>query len=251
MKLYIVPFTALLFIQAPAGAQSVGRMLDGLSHGNVPQRTMPPGSFAHYLRAATDQGIKALEELADAFPPEKVAHLKELTNNYRRATAQTGEIDGEAFTIATDAATEMAKLENDWNSYKKEARQKVQRAHARIGLMLSVDAYAATAAQKEKQILQAQATSLGHSMKDVFHRGGANSADNDARQLQTEIKFLGVVVGQIPTQQKSFTAVQHIATNIAQAEHFQLRADPPKDSITTTSDVEKTSRDIDTEFPDK
>jgi hypothetical protein len=235
-----------LYAQIPG----VGGILSKRFPG-TPKTTAQTGTFAGYLRAATDQGIKGLEELAAVFPPDKVAHLKELTNSYHRAIEKQTEINGEAFTIATDAAKEMASLEEDWQSYNKAAAKSVRKAHARFALMLTVDAFAGGEIPAEQKKVERELTAEEGSLKKVFHGGGQSSTDQANQQkLQDELNFLKAASQQIPEQQKSFTSVQRIAKNIADAEHFQLKPDPAPNSIKTTSDVQKSSADIDAAFPD-
>lgn len=185
--------------------------------------------FVQYLTIATDQGMKALDELAAAFPPEKVAAFKKLSAQYQEASKNrpNGNIDAESFTVASDAASEMAKLENDWQTYRKEGAKSVRKAHARIGLMLIADGEASTRAPQLLRELEGEAR--GISVKTY------NS--DKANRVRNMITFLKCVVDQAPRQTTSFTTVRRIAKNIADAEHYQLAEDPPANSVTTTAQM--------------
>lgn len=108
------------------------------------------GDMASYLTVASDQGMKALDELAAAFPENKVASFKLLSAQYKEAktSRKDGNIDADSFTTATKAAAEMAKLEDDWKSYKKEAAKGIRKADGRLALMLIADGEAAASAPK-------------------------------------------------------------------------------------------------------
>lgn len=187
------------------------------------------GDFVSYLTIATDQGMKALNELAAAFPPEKVAAFQKLSAQYQEAAKNrpNGNIDAESFTVASDAADEMAKLEKDWQTYRKEGAQGVRKAHARIGLMLIADGEGSTRAPQLLRDLQGQARSISIKTYD----------SDKANRIRNMITFLECVVDQAPRQTTSFTTVRRIAKNIADAEHYQLAQDPPADSVTTTAQM--------------
>ncbi len=187
------------------------------------------GDFVLYLTIATDQGMRALDELAAAFPPEKVAAFQKLSAQYKEASKNrpNGNIDAESFTVASDAAEEMAKLENDWQTYRKEGAKSVRKAHARIGLMLIADGEASTRAPQLLRDLQGEARSISVKSYD----------SNKANRISNMVTFLKCVIDQAPRQTRSFTTVRRIAKNIADAEHYQLAEDPPADSVTTTAQM--------------
>ncbi len=198
------------------------------------------GDMASYLTIATDQGMKALDELAAAFPENKVAAFKQLSAQYNEAktSRKDGNIDADSFTTASKAAAEMAKLEDDWKSYKKQGAKGVRKADARLALMLIADGEASSKAPKTVRGLQAE-------MKVAAAKKQIDKLD----QLKSSAAFLNCVTEQVPSQTQSFTTVRHIAKNIADAEHYQLSPDPSPESLSSTTTMKIAAQKIDADIP--
>jgi hypothetical protein len=234
----VVAFTLFAF-SVPGFSQFGGIHLPKPSSGN--DVLARGGSLESYLTAATDQGMRALDELAKAFPPEKVAAFQKLSGKYHESAKNRpdGNIDADSFTVASDAADEMAKLENDWQSYKKEGTKEVRRAHARLGLMLIADAEASTQARKELTDLEAQVRIVAMNPLQT----------SKATRMRTMMTFMNTVIQQAPRQTQSFTTVRRIAKNIADAEHYKLADDPSPESVSTTANLATAAKKIDTDIP--
>jgi hypothetical protein len=209
---------------------------------STPPALATSGDFVRRLTLATDQGMRALDELAAVFPPEKVAAFRQLSSQYQEAakTRKDSNIDAASLTLAGDAADEMAKLEGEWQSYRKEGAQGVRRAHARIGLMLIVDGSAG-----------AQAPKFASDLRTELQRSGTKMLKNAALrdQMLARIRFLDTVGEQAPRQTRAFTTVRRIARNIAEAERFKLADDPAPDSVTTTPQLTLAFTKIDADIP--
>src|SRR5260370_41465934 len=52
---------------------------------NVPATLAQGNNLIGYITLATDQGMRAIQELASVFPPEKVAKLQEIAAKYNEA----------------------------------------------------------------------------------------------------------------------------------------------------------------------
>ena len=90
-----------------------------------------------FVTVATDQGMKAVDNLLEVFPAEKVAKVKKLSAQYAELSKKRkeGNIDAEQLKVASAAGDEMAALQGDWQSYKKEKSSIVGKANGRLGLV--------------------------------------------------------------------------------------------------------------------
>lgn len=190
-----------------------------------------------FVTVATDQGMKAVDNLLEVFPAEKVAKVKKLSAQYAELSKKRkeGNIDAEQLKVASAAGDEMAALQGDWQSYKKEKSSAVAKANGRLGLMLGADAIAASAAPKTLASLQEASKSLA---SDPLQAG-------KAAQVTAQISVLSAVVQQIPQQTKSFTTVRGIITNIAKAEKVSLAADLSPDKIKDNASLTASAKELD------
>lgn len=190
-----------------------------------------------FVTVATDQGMKAVDNLLEVFPAEKVAKVKKLSAQYAELSKKRkeGNIDAEQLKVASAAGDEMAALQGDWKSYKKEKSSVVAKANGRLGLMLGADAIAASAAPKTLASLQEASKSLA---ADPLQAG-------KAAQVTAQISVLSAVVQQIPQQTKSFSTVRSIITNIAKAEKVSLAADLSPDKIKDKVSLTASAKELD------
>ncbi len=190
-----------------------------------------------FVTVATDQGMKAVDNLLEVFPAEKVAKVKKLSAQYAELSKKRkeGNIDAEQLKVASAAGDEMAALQGDWQSYKKEKSSIVGKANGRLGLMLGADAVAASAAPKTLASLQEASKSLA---SDPMQAG-------KAAQVTAQISVLSAVVQQIPQQTKSFSTVRGIINNIAKAEKVSLAADLSPDKIKDKVALTASAKELD------
>ncbi len=190
-----------------------------------------------FITIATDQGMKAMDTMMEMFPPEKVEKIKKLNLQYKELSTKRkdGNIDAEQLKVASEAGTEMAALEGDWKSYKKEKAATVTKANSRLGLMLGADAIAALAAPKTLASLQEASQSLASNPLQASKAG----------QIAVQIAILGAAIQQIPSQTKSFTTVRSIAKNIAKAEKITLTADVSADQVKDKAALSSSSKELD------
>jgi hypothetical protein len=190
------------------------------------------------ITIATDQGMKAMDIMATVFPPEIISQFEETSKKYHELQShrQDGNIDADQVQVASDAFAEFAKLDVDWQSYRKEKAEVVPQADHRLALMLLADGLAATTIPSTVQSLQAEVTSISSNLFQL----------NRAMQLKTTIQLLVVVGKQMPNQVESFKTVRGIAKKIAAAENMTLPPDPPADSLKDTATA---SKDIITLLP--
>lgn len=232
----LILIATLLSLCSPAFSQFHIPKLPGTTSPSDALNT--GGNFISYLTVASDQGMKALDELAAAFPPDKVAAFKILSAKYHEASAKrtNNEIDSESFIVLSDAGDEMAKLAADWQSYNKEGARSVRKAHQRLGLMLLADGEASARTPK-----------LTRDLESAARTAAVTRQANQAQRLRAMIALLATVSQQVPRQNKSFTTVRQISKNISAAEHFQLPDDPPPQSVTTTAEMTSQATRIDAE----
>jgi len=190
-----------------------------------------------FVTIATDQGMRGVNTMLDMFPPEKVAKIKKLSAQYAELSAKRkdGNIDAEQLKVASAAGDEMAALQGDWKSYKKEKSSTVAKANSHLGLMLGADAIAVAAAPKTLTSLQEASKSLASNPMQA----------GKAAQVTAQIAVLTAVVQQVPQQTKSFTAVRSIITNIAKAEKISLAADPSPAKIKDTASLASSAKELD------
>ena len=196
------------------------------------------GDFISYLTTASDQGIKALDEIAAAFPAEKVTTFKTLSAKYHEASTKrtAGEIDAESFIVVSEAGDEMAKLEEDWQSYRKEGAKSIRKAHERLGLMLLADGEASTRTPRLMRDLES-AVRIAVITRQV----------SQADKLRAMVALLSTVSQQVPRQTKSFSRVRRITKDIGEAEKFKLPDDPLPGSVTTNAQMTTEATKIDAE----
>jgi len=190
-----------------------------------------------FVTVATDQGMKAVDTMLEMFPAEKVAKVKKLSAQYAELSGKRkdGNIDAEQLKVASAAGDEMAALQGDWKSYKKEKASAVSKANGRLGSMRGARALAASAAPKTLATLQEASKSLASNPLQA----------GKAAQVTAQISLLSAVVQQIPQQTKSFTTVRGIVANIAKAEKVSLAADLSPDKIKDTAALSASAKELD------
>lgn len=190
-----------------------------------------------FVTIATDQGMKAVETMLEVFPPEKVEKVKLLNLQYKELSAKRkdGNIDADQLKVASNAGEEMAAIQGDWKSYKKEKAQVVTKANSRLGLMLGADAIAASTAPTTLASLKAAGESLASNPLQA----------GKAAQIAAQVAVLSAVVAQIPQQTKSFGTVRGIINNIAKAEKLTLAADVPTDKVKDQASLSASAKELD------
>jgi hypothetical protein len=176
-----------------------------------------------------------MDLMASIFPPEKVAKFEESSKKYHelKANRKDGNIDADQCQVATDAAEEFAKLDVDWNSYRKEKATVVPLADKRLAYMLLADGLAVTQLPGTVVSVQSDVTSM---MSNPFQIG-------KARQLGVTVVLLNAVSKQMPKQVDAFKTVRGIVKKIAVAENMTLAPDPAanlmKDPVTAAATIDK------------
>jgi hypothetical protein len=209
-----------------------------MSSKAVSGNAVPAGQAVVLIRLvtrATDQGMQAMDIMASIFPPEKVAKFEESSKKYHelQANRKNGNIDADQCQVATDAAEEFAKLDVDWNSYRKEKAIVVSMADHRLAYMLLADGLAATHIPGTVISVKNDITSLISNPLQI----------GKARQLGVTVVVLTAVAKQMPKQLESFKTVRGIVKKIAVAENITLAPDPPanlmKDPVTAVAAIDK------------
>jgi hypothetical protein len=198
---------------------------------NPAQTAVNNDELLRIVTAASDWGMTALDQLALAFPDDKVAEFKAISEKYHTGQAKrtNGNVDAEQIKMCSDAVESMSKLQGDWELYRKEKKDAVLKADARLGAMLGLDTVAATKIPAAIQALQASASSLGSNPLQT----------GKIKQIKNQIQLFTIIGQQIPVQKNAIANVRSITKNIAQAEKMTLPpdAEPSKvaDSVKTKS----------------
>jgi hypothetical protein len=123
--------------------------------------------------------------------------------------------------MANDAAAEIAKLNVDWSSYRKDQTKFVPMADHRLAYMLLADGLALTQ-------VPGALTSVENDVKSMM----SNPLQiGKAKQLQVTVMLFTNVGKQMPKQVESFKTVRGIVKNIATAEHMTLAPEPAAGSL--------------------
>jgi hypothetical protein len=243
MKLTATIFLLAATAAAPMSAQGLGGFLKkpaapstSAPKVDVGNALLAGASMISFVTIATDQGMKAVETMLEVFPPEKVEKVKLLNLQYKELAAKRkdGNIDAEQLKVASSAGNEMAAIQGDWKSYKKEKAQVVTKANSRLGLMLGADAVAASAAPTTLASLQAAGQSLASNPLQA----------GKAAQITAQVAVLSAVVAQIPQQTKSFSTVRSIITNIAKAEKLTLAPDVAPEKVKDQASLSDSAKEI-------
>ncbi|MBL0313277.1 MAG: hypothetical protein IPP78_11305 [Holophagaceae bacterium] len=239
-------FASLLLVAgsvAPLSAQGFGNLLKKPAPSSsspkvdVGAAMLAGASMIGFVTIATDQGMKAMDLMMEVFPPEKVAKVKLLNLQYKELAAKRkdGNIDAEQLKVASSAGQEMAAIQGDWKSYKKEKSAVVTKANSRLGLMLGADAVAASAAPATLASLQEAGKSLASNPMQA----------GKAAQISAQVAVLSAVVAQIPQQTKSFSTVRGIVSNIAKAEKITLAPDVSTDKVKDQASLSTSAKELD------
>lgn len=188
------------------------------------------------VTAASDQGMLALDELASAFPPDRVARFESISEQYHQAQKErtNNNINAEQIQQYTNALQEMSGLEADWKLYKKDRTAAVRQADRRLGIMLIADSLAATKVPAAVQSLQTSAMSIAHNPLKM----------SQIKQIKNEIQLFTIIGQQIPMQKSAVTNVRMITKNIANAEKMTLPADPAPEKVGDAVSVQAISTNV-------
>ncbi|MCE5247459.1 hypothetical protein LLG88_11150 [bacterium] len=184
-----------------------------------------------YVTLATDTGMRAAENIANAFPPEKVAAFREISKKYAEATKnrKDGNLDADQVKLASQAADELAKLAADWKSYRKDGVAEARKANLRLGVMLVADGVAATKIPGAVEALKSQAGALSSNPLKA----------GEVKRLTVSAAALAEAGKQIPDQLQKFQTVRTIAKQICEAEKAELSADPAPDALKDLKSLQK------------
>jgi hypothetical protein len=220
----VLAITAILTMNTGLYAQFGGISKLSKKNSSAPVATSSqPSDLIKLITLATDQGIKAMDLMATVFPPEKIAAFEVASKKYHESQSHRTDPNMNAgdVQLASDAFAEFAKVEVDWNSYRKDKATVVPQADHRLAIMTLADGVAITQIPPTIQALQAQLTSIAGNPQQV----------NQAKQLKGSIQLFTVVGQQMPKQVDSYKTVRGIARKISTAERMPLPPDPPADSL--------------------
>ncbi len=234
MKKLALPLLALLLSSGvTAQAQLGGLSIKKPSLGSSSSSTSSAGDIDKVIEQGikilafttigTEIGYRSSLKMLEAFPPEKVAHIKALSekvNEAKKKRTKDGNMDASEVTAVSDFTAAIAKLEGNWKDYKKDKAKAVVPAYTGVGLMLGADAIAGT--QVPEFLKAAQQTVSG--------AGADPSLLTKVRDLNALIVTLTVVSKQLPNQVQSGNTIRTIAKNIAQAENIKLGEAPKVES---------------------
>ena len=218
-----------------ASAQLGGlKNLVGGKGADVTAVTKQGQDMLSYVTIANDNGVKAVEALASIFPPDKVQKVAELAAKYNELKTKRGDqnIDSESIQVSSAIAAEMAKLDSEWQTHVKEKSAAVNKADARLALVILADGLAVTKAPETAKALQGAAQSLKSNPTQV-------SAMN---RLVSMAVVLATVGKEAPQQVNSYTTVRGTVKRIADAEKIQLAPDPSPDKVKDTVSLETATK---------
>ena len=218
-----------------ASAQLGGlKNLVGGKGADVTAVTKQGQDMLSYVTIANDNGVKAVEALASIFPPDKVQKVAELAAKYNELKTKRGDqnIDSESIQVSSAIAAEMAKLDSEWQTHVKEKSAAVNKADARLALVILADGLAVTKAPETAKALQGAAQSLKSNPTQV-------SAMN---RLVSMAAVLATVGKEAPQQVNSYTTVRGTVKRIADAEKIQLAPDPSPDKVKDTVSLETATK---------
>jgi len=212
-----------LAIGAPVHAQfgGFGSMLSGGGGGEADKLIASGVTIISFTTIATDLAVSSAMQMLEAFPPEKVAAIREKFSKYneiKAARGTDGQIDSDSATLASEGFSEMEKL--DPKSYRKEKAQVVGPAYTKLGLALAADAVAATQLP----------TFVSSGAKTISSIGSNPAVLLKVGKLKTIIGTVGVLAKSIPSQYKSIQTVRAIAKKIGESESVTIGE--PKTTIT-------------------
>jgi hypothetical protein len=190
---------------------------------NMPALPMPTSLFIEYIAIATGLGVEGAHKLLELYPPDKIAEIGKLCEQYNELRKQTkpGELDQSSMNCASAIGAETAKLDAAMATVDIEKTKALHAAHKKLGLCLLADAFASLNVKNYIDSLQNDIKSAAHNpMK-------ASSIQGMKAQLET----LTVVATAIPSQINSFGAVHGIVKKIAEAHKITLADDPKPESV--------------------
>jgi len=189
-----------------------------------------------FLTIATDLGVAAASDIADMYPPDKVAGVRDLSLKYNELKGKrtNGNIDAESLKLATQVGQETALLEQNWQSYQKEKTSNVPKADRRLALMLAADGVAAS-----------KVPGLLDSLKNETSAMAGNPlALKSAGDIAVLVGVFTVVAQQLPSQTSSFSTVRTIARSIAKAENMHLADDVDPDTVKDTTSLQSVTKEL-------
>lgn len=212
------------------------RITGGKGSSDVSAMMTQGQDMLSYVTIANDNGVKAVEALASVFPPDKLQKVADLAAKYNELKAKRSDqnIDAESIHLSSEIASEMAKLDSDWQTHLTEKSAAVKKADARLALAILADGLAATKAPDTVKALQGAAQDLKSDPTQV-------SAINRMLSMAT---VLAIVGKEAPQQVKSYTTVRAIAKRIAEAEKVQLAPDPSPDKVKDTVSLETATKEL-------
>lgn len=238
-KCQVLVFTVCTVLATSAHAQfGLSKLPLGKKGGaGDPTQTFTQcNGLVKYVTVATDQGVQAMDELAKAFPHEKVADFAELSKRYHelQTNRKEGNIDAQGVQLASQMGAEWDKIASDWQSYNKESAQSVRNADHRLALMALADGVAGTKVPETMKSLQSSIESLSHDPLQIGKLG----------ELKAYAQMFTVIGQELPKQIKSANNVRSIAKQIATAENLTLLPDPPASSVSDVATITSNAQDL-------
>lgn len=221
---------------APAQLGAFKKFIPGGKGGDVTAVTKPGQDMLSYVTIATDNGVKAVEALASAFPPDKVQKVADLAAKYNELKAKRNDqnIDSESLEVSSQIAAEMAKLDSEWQTHLKEKSDAVRKADARLALVILADGLAATKASETAKALESAAQNLMSDPTQV----------SAMKRMLSIAAVLATVGKEAPQQVNSYTTVRRTAKRIADAEKIQLAPDPSPDKVKDTVALNTSTKEL-------
>jgi hypothetical protein len=192
---------------------------------------MPTSSFIEYISIATSLGVEGAAKLLELYPPEKIADIRKLCEQYNelQKQAKPGEVDQSCMKCASATGQETAKLDADLAIVDAEKARALHAAHKKLTLLLLADAFASLN-------VKAYIDSLQNDIKSVASNPmKASSLQGMKAQLET----LTFVATAIPSQISSFGTVHGIVKKIAEAHKITLADDPKPESLHTVAQLQE------------
>lgn len=228
-----------LALATPAMAQFGGlKKLGGAGTSNAaPALPMPTSSFIEYISVATNLGVEGAEKLLELYPPEKIADIRKLCEQFNelQKQAKPDEIDQSCMKCASATGAETAKLDADLAIIDTEKTKALHAAHKKLTLLLIADAFASLNIKNYIDSLQ----------NDIKAAAQNPMKASSVASMKAQLGTLTFVATAIPSQVNSFGTVHGIVKKIAEAHKIKLADDPKPESLHTVAELKASGSSTD------
>lgn len=195
---------------------------------------MPTSSFIEYISVATTLGVDGAAKLLELYPPEKIADIRKLCEQYNelQKQAKPGEIDQSCVKCASATGQETAKLDADLAIVDAEKTRALHAAHKKLTLLLMADAFASLNVKSYIDSLQ----------NDIKSAASNPMKASSLQGMKTQLETLTFVATAIPSQISSFGTVHGIVKKIAEAHQIKLADDPKPESLHTVAQLQESGK---------